>query len=417
LQRRRQSEQQAREGGERQRENQQPNVQGGRNPPAGGVRWQDAQQRAGGPHRHQQAEQTAGQRDDQALGQKLPHERPPSGSQSQPDGHFTAARGGARQQQVGHIGAGDQQHQSHQGHQRNQRLLPLLPQLVDALRSRLQFELLAHDKLFGALAALVVFLDLGFHQRPVDGFDGGLRLFRRNSRFQAPQDIQPVSVAIRKTVPRGCNLALHGDGHEQFGILSREHPAESGGRDPDHDHGMTVEGHLDIQDARLAGEAPHPVIVAQHDHGMRAGSAVVLRRERAADGGGNAQHFEKIAGDDFGAGAFRLTVPGDADRLAGAGDNAAETRATVAQVSIQRIGEDALVIVRRSQARTVVVHVEDDQAAGIAHRQRAVQYLVEERKDGCIRADAERQRQHGDGGKQWTARQGTECKTEIVSHV
>ena len=234
----------------------------------------------------------------------------------------------------------------------------------------------------------MVFGDLGFHQRPVDGRDGGLHLFRRNSRFQAAQDIQPVSAAVRETVPGGGNLALHGDGHEQFGILSREHPAESGGRDPDHDHGMAVEGHLCIQDAGLAGEAPHPVIVAEHDHGMRARSAVVLRREGAADGGGNAQHFEKIAGDDFGAGAFGLAVPGDADRLAGAGDNAAETRAAVAQVSIQRIGEDALVIVRGSQARTVVVHMEDDQAARIAHRQRAVQHLVEERKDGCICADA-----------------------------
>ena len=30
-------------------------------------------------------------------------------------------------------------------------------------------------------------------------------------------------------------------------------------------------------------KAPHPVIVAEHDHGMRAGRAVIFRREHAAD--------------------------------------------------------------------------------------------------------------------------------------
>src|ERR1039458_4450300 len=38
--------------------------------------------------------------------------------------------------------------------------------------------------------------------------------------------------------------------------------------------------------------------------------------------------------------------------------------------------------------------MEDSESFRIAHRQRAVQNLVEERKDGCIGADAERQRQH-----------------------
>jgi hypothetical protein len=68
-------------------------------------------------------------------------------------------------------------------------------------------------------------------------------------------------------------------------------------------------------------------------------------------------------------------------------------------------------------ARAMVVHMEDHQRAGIAHRERAVHYLVEQRKDGRVGAYTERQRQNRHGGEHGAASQGTQGKAEIGPHA
>ena len=52
-----------------------------------------------------------GEREQRAFCKQLPDEPPASGAERASNRHLTAARGGAGQQQVGPVGAGDQQHQ------------------------------------------------------------------------------------------------------------------------------------------------------------------------------------------------------------------------------------------------------------------------------------------------------------------
>jgi hypothetical protein len=49
-------------------------------------------------------------------------------------------------------------------------------------------------------------------------------------------------------------------------------------------------------------------------------------------------------------------------------------------------------------------------------RQRPEQQLIEERKNGCVRADPERQRKDGDRGNERRLEQRPEREFEIVGH-
>ena len=60
------------------------------------------------PARQQQAQRAAGGRQQHALGQQLPDDAPAARAHGRADGHLFLPRSGARQQQVGDVGAGDQ---------------------------------------------------------------------------------------------------------------------------------------------------------------------------------------------------------------------------------------------------------------------------------------------------------------------
>ena len=78
----------------------------------------------------------AGSREQQALGEQLPEHAPAARADGEADGDLLLPRRGARRQQAGEVGAGDQQHQSDHAHQDPQRLLVLPPQVGVALRAR-----------------------------------------------------------------------------------------------------------------------------------------------------------------------------------------------------------------------------------------------------------------------------------------
>jgi len=84
-------------------------------------RRHQARQQSHAPPRDQDAQQAAAQRQHQAFRQQLPQHVPARGPQRRPYGHLLTAIGGPRQQQVGHVHAGDQQHQRNCRQQNHQR--------------------------------------------------------------------------------------------------------------------------------------------------------------------------------------------------------------------------------------------------------------------------------------------------------
>ena len=76
-----------------------------------------------GPLRHAEPGGGRGQRQQAAFGDQLLHQSRAAGAQSGAHHQFLAPLGEAREQQLSHVGAGDQQHQYHRP-QQHQRGLP-----------------------------------------------------------------------------------------------------------------------------------------------------------------------------------------------------------------------------------------------------------------------------------------------------
>ena len=79
------------------------------------------QERRDRPPLEQQAEDRADGRQQQAFGEQLANQAPAAGAERRADGDFTITPGGARQQEVRDVGAGDEQHDQHRGGEQLQR--------------------------------------------------------------------------------------------------------------------------------------------------------------------------------------------------------------------------------------------------------------------------------------------------------
>ena len=122
---------------------------------------------------------------------------------------------------------------------------------------------------------------------PRDGGHLRLRGLERDARLQPGDGLVLVLPAAR---PRPAlwdiELARPALGEPEAG----RHDANHGARPP-------VERDHPAHDVRAAAVPPLPQAVPQHDHADIAAFELVLRPERAADGGLDAEHVEEAAGD------------------------------------------------------------------------------------------------------------------------
>ena len=121
--RRRRAEEQRRHDGDGARERQHPPVEREIEEHGVGLRRQLAHEELAAPARDQQPERGADRRQQEAFRQQLTHQPPPRRAERQAHAPLVTPRGRARQQQVGDVGARDQQHERDHDHDRHERLL------------------------------------------------------------------------------------------------------------------------------------------------------------------------------------------------------------------------------------------------------------------------------------------------------
>ena len=245
----------------------------------------------------------------------------------------------------------------------------------------------------------------------------GLRAADIHAGLQPGEEVQPASAAIPEGVHGGDHLPLHGDGNVDIGGRAGNHAMESRGRHPDHHHGVPVQDHGLIENGAIVGETAGPVAVAQHGDRMRARGTVVIRRQYPAHDGGHSQRLEEIPGDQFRARRFSVALPRQAGGRAHAGDQGCEGGVAVAQIAVHGIGENGFVIIAGTRSRSGVIGMQQHQPLRIPYRQRAQHHLVQQRKNGGIGANAQRQREHGGGGKQRAAPQRPERVGDVFQHL
>ena len=81
-------------------------------PEAGNATRTDTDQQSNPGESQNQTQQATRQRENQALGEQLPDDLAAAGAESRPRGELTLPGRGPRQQKIGYVRAGDQQHEA-----------------------------------------------------------------------------------------------------------------------------------------------------------------------------------------------------------------------------------------------------------------------------------------------------------------
>jgi hypothetical protein len=181
--------------------------------------------------------------------------------------------------------------------------------------------------------------------------------------------------------------------------LEAEEPAR---RDAHDCQRLAVDEQLLADDIGAAGEAPLPEVVTEHDQRVAAWRPIVVRAEDPAHRGGHPEHAEERAGHQLAVDTLAHAVATDVQLRRGAGEDAVEPRRFVPQVGEHRPRELGAVA-HRAAVLLDVAGMELDERLRLPHRQRAQRHLIQQREDGAVGADPERDRDDGDEGKEGRA--------------
>ncbi len=232
----------------------------------------EGHQRAHAEGRHDGAERAAEQREDQALGQQLADEPPVAGTQRGAERELAPALNASGEQQVGHVDAGDHQHQGHGGEEREERRLDapgeVVPEGVD-----------------GECRAGSVGIDVELRQGPAQRVDLARGLIDADARLEPCHGAKVVSPGVLGEV------VLHRGPQRR---LRRQHVLEPPRHHADDDPRIAVEHDGAPDDRAIGAEAAAPERVAEDDD-AGAAEAVLGGVEVAAQGRRHAEDVE-VAG-------------------------------------------------------------------------------------------------------------------------
>ena len=228
LQRRHEAEANRGEQGDGEREEPDAKVRRGRQGLGQGVGGQDREQQVAEPDRQQHPDQRAGGGEHEAFGQRLPDQAPSRRAQREPHGHLLLARRGPGQQQVGHVRAGDEQHEPDHRHQHHQRRREVFAGVRQPARRRVQHQRLlaeARRERLGRIRERVP--ELALVDLPVEDVELGLGGRRGYARPQPPHHLHEARAPVHQVVQRRRDLRLHHQRHEHVGRRRAHDPGEA----------------------------------------------------------------------------------------------------------------------------------------------------------------------------------------------
>ena len=235
-----------------------------------------------------------------------------------------------------------------------------------------------------------------------DGAHLGLRLGQRHAGFEATHDPERMIVPLREQLRRERGRQV------DFGFLARV--VEGGWHDADHGALDAVENDVAPDDVGIGAEASHPESAAQDDD-RRGARAFVVRGERAAENRRQPEDGEQIRRR--------------ADRADVLGLSAAREVVFLQAVVERHVLERAAALFpvdvggRRDRAVTVEadrgrLFPEKHEPIGFRERQRPQQHGAHDAEDRGVRADAEREDQHGDDGEAGRAREHADGVANVL---
>ena len=360
------------------------------------------EQQAGSADRDREADQPSGHGEDTALDERLRDDLPPGCADREAQRRLRPPGGGPRQQQVGDVRAGDEQHEAAHGEQDLEAAPVLFLHHTDAGAGRDD-----GDHLLGERPDDV--------RHPVDGI-AGLVLDPRAEKCrearghavgrrawpQPTDDAQPGPDRLVEQRAAAVDDRFLVQRDEQVGRIGAQRLAEEPRRrHADDREGMPLDHERGPDDRRVGAVGVLPGVMAEHHDGSRR-RPVVVGREQAAAEWPDPEHREIAAAHVFGP----ERPGGRIDPLAAHAQPRAsglerrrllELRRCRLQPLVQRIGDHSPAVLRAAFDAAVVAVADPVEPGRVGDRQRTQHDRVDQREDGRGAADAQRQRQHGGG--------------------
>ena len=311
-----------------------------------------------------QTDDAADEREENALDEQLPDDAPPGGAEREANGNFARPMRRARQQQIGDVRAGDEQHERDGAHQR--------PENSFDLRAQDAIEEGGHDGADVLVAVLILRREL-----VRDAFHLAARLLESRTVRQ-PTVCDELALLPRPAKHRRPLRHRHPD-------LVLERPLESGRHDADDRRGDRVDANRFADDGRVGGITRLPDVGADQRHGRRVG-CIVLRKKRAALHGFDADQIEGIRRDEPARIRFRQPVVAADDHRAALNQRDAGKRAACATPVLEVLKRHA------ESASTRIAHVEPHDPVWSIEGEPSKKHGVDEGEHGAVGADPERQR-------------------------
>ena len=346
------------------------------------------QQRLQRAVRDRDANDAGTQSQQQVLRHQLPHDPAATGAQRGPYRHFALPGGAARDQQVGHVDAPDQQHESDRAQQHEQLFRGVAHQLVLHRHQPHAQDAAVRERIL-------------LHQRQHRPVERRPRLIGRDAGTEPAVSEQVVLIVLRALLGRP------GRGNPQFFAGVGE--IESLRHHADHRVRHAVEPDRLADEAGVSTEPAGPEPVAQHYHGRRA-SLVVGLGGHPAEQRGDAEQRKEVPGgprpqDALGRRPFREIEVRPADRRKRA-------ELGLGPLEIDVVPDRGLV---SGAARRVEGDYVD--AIGLRKRKRPQHHGVDGAEYGRRAADAQRQGQARDEGEAARLGQRAKAETDVVCDV
>ena len=347
-----------------------------------------------------QPERPADDRQQQAFGEQLPDDSPVRGAERGPHRHLLAPPDRARQQQVGDVRAGDQQHEADGRHQHDQRS----PHVADHLLAQ------RHDAEREAAVRRIDVRMTGAKARRQRGHLR-LRLLERRAGPELRHDVVVLAAADLRRVgserQRQQHLRIGDDAERGQRLLAQRE------RRLQHAHDLcrlAVEHDRPADHGRVAAEAALPGAVAENRHGRRR-LRVLFRREQPAERGADAEHRQQVRGDPDGADTLGRAVAGQVG--VGAERDGDLLEAPAAGLDVEVLGGREPVLGDAEPGRSVP---QDRQAVRVLVGEGTQQQGARDAEDRRVRADAKGQRQDRRDRKSGRGGKGSDRVAEVRPH-
>ena len=313
-----------------------------------------------------QAQDRSEERQHEGLGEELQEDPAPAGAQGRAKRDLALARRASHQQEVGHVGAGDEQQEEHAGQDHQQGA-------AHALRDVLEE---GHD--LGAPALV-----------GGGALDGELRGDPRQLVCRLLEGRSGTQARDRgeRASPAPGRVAGDQERLPELGLRLRE--GEGCGHHPDHLAADSVQGDTPSDDPRVGCETALPEAVAQDDDALVA-RLRLFGTEDATPGRGDAEDLEVLGRDQGRLHRLRVAAGAEAHRrqLLDGGDLLEGARPFAPVEDVPPVHD----VARSPRAGFPDAH----ELLGSPKRQGPQQHRVDDAEDGGARTDAEGQGDDGD---------------------